>query len=202
MSKSTYKKVTVLSDYYQDAQFYFAVVQVMNGLSLIKKVIDSDGDGIYDNCDIDSTVIALNATESQSCGSPVCTWPTTDITFSGEGRPGIYRVLPITALCSDSRLLYLDPTFNTYRVAVTSGACLSDGGASAPCPVIINGEPLGLVAGFDEALTDSVNGLENAIDADVDSDVVYEIREIRDTACGSDACLEAEIADYISALSN
>ncbi|MFN3739143.1 MAG: hypothetical protein ACK4TF_00525 [Thermodesulfovibrionales bacterium] len=57
-AKTEYGNVPPDSPYYNDAQFYLSLVQAMKTLSLLKIVIDSDGDGqLLTECDINGNEV-------------------------------------------------------------------------------------------------------------------------------------------------
>jgi hypothetical protein len=218
MAKSEYGNVSPKDPHYKDAQFYISLVDTSYSLSLMKIVIDSDGDGAISNCDIngngvpddaDATACALMASgqsdpTSGNCGSSISAnyTATTDITFNGKS--GTYRGLTInitgsggTCPTTYKNLLYKNKIDGKYYyyVATTSGTCTAINDGEWPCPIEQNGEPLDLVSAIDESINSAINFLSNALPSDVD--VTQAIKEIRDKACGGDTCTSQEIANYI-----
>jgi hypothetical protein len=221
MAKNEYGKVPQEDPHYKDAQFYISLVDTSNSLSLMKIVIDSDGDGAISNCDIngngvpddaDATACALmasvgfneNSNLIQSCGTyATASIEGQDIYFGGEN--GTYRGMKVnitgspTSECPASydKLLYKDEN-GKYWVATTSGTCTASDDYNWPCPIEQNGNPLDLVSAIDQSITSAINFLGNALPSGVQEDVTQAIKEIRQNACGEDnTCTSQEISDYI-----
>jgi len=217
MAKSEYGKVTQGDPHYKDARFYISLVDTSNSLSLMKIVIDSDGDGAISNCDIngngvpddaDATACALMASgqnnpTSGNCGSSIsANYTATDITF--KGKSGTYRGLTInitgsggTCPTTYKNLLYKNKSDGKYYVATTSGTCAAIKDGEWPCPIEQNGEPLDLVSAIDQSIDSALNSLGNALPSGVQEDVTQAINEIRQNACGGDTCTSQEISNYI-----
>lgn len=210
---------------YKDAQFYISLVDSVKSLSLMKVIMDDDGDGKLSTCDIntnntpddaDAAACALLASGSTnptsgSCGAWASYTATANITISGKS--GTYRGLTVdigtrTSTCTDTykKLLYRDST-NTFWVATTlSGENCTDGVNKWPCPVEQKGAPLDFVNTVDTSLTNAINSLGNALPVQVGTDVQESIQEIKDDACCSTGeakpctCTSSEIANYLQTI--
>jgi len=210
-AKNEYSRIPESDYHYKDAQFYISLVETSYSLSLMKIVIDSDGDGaISSTCDIngngvpddaDAVSCALMASAGENCGSWASYTATGDITF--EGKNGTYRGLTITINGSSSgtcpteykKLLYKDDG-NYWLATTTSETCRASDNNDWPCPVEMDNNPLDFVTAIDDSLDKAIEFLDNALPG-LDEDVTQAIREIRDKACGGNRCTSQEIADYI-----
>jgi hypothetical protein len=223
MAKSKYGKVPQEDPHYKDAQFYISLVDTSNSLSLMKIVIDSDGDGAISNCDIngngvpddaDATACALMATNNLFCTytdnnnneKTFATYTSSDVTIKGKNYKGLTITIPNETGTSDlacldegssqktyKKLLYCPPSTNCYLVTTTSDMC-----DNWPCPIEQNGNPLDLVSAIDQSIDGALNSLGNALPSGVQEDVTQAINEIRQNACGGDnTCTSQEISDYI-----
>ena len=210
-AKNEYSKIPEDNYHYKDAQFYISLVETSYSLSLMKIVIDSDGDGaISSTCDIngngvpddaDAVSCALMASAGEDCGNWASYTATGDITF--EEKNGTYRGLIITISGSPSetcpkeykKLLYKD-NGNYWLATTTSETCRASDDKDWPCPVEMNNNPLDFVTAIDESLDKAIEFLNKALPG-LDEDVTQAIREIRDKACGGNRCTSQEIADYI-----
>lgn len=214
---------------YKDAQFYISLVDSVKSLSLMKVIMDDDGDGKLSTCDInintvpddaDAAACALNASGSTNPTSGSCgTWAsysaTTNITFTGTGKSGTYRGLTITiagtptltCLATYKKLLYRDSTTGIFWVATTtSNMCSGSDGNQWPCPVEQKGTPLDFVTTLDTSLTNAINSLGNAIPVTVGTDVQESIQEIKNDACCTTGeakpctCTSSEISKYLQTI--
>lgn len=216
-SASAYDEVETTSESFEDAQFNLAIVKSLKGLSLLKVVTDSDGDGQQSDCDInnngtsddvDAAVCALvDVVAPGTCvGSSAVR--TADITI--EDKASTYRGLTVTidvvapdASCPASYKKLHYKINGTYGVAtVTSEICQEaapDSSRTWPCPVESGGDALDLVEAFDDSLTDSIDALGNSFNTN--NDIFDSIQDIKTEACGVDAvCSSVEIADYLNQL--
>ena len=218
-SADAYDEVADTADAYEDAQFYKAIVKSLRGLSLLKLVTDIDGDGLFSGCDINtngipddvdaaacSLLIAVTGTPCSS--SVVSSQPVLIPDMTIQGKSGTYRGVPIimqgtaTAECpAEYKQLHYLVSGSIYGAAtVTSETCQEispDSSRTWPCPVETGGDVLDLVGAFDEAITDSIDALGNAFNAD--NDIFDSIQEIKTEACGPEGtCTSDEIAEYIN----
>jgi hypothetical protein len=224
-SRAEYNSVSATSDSYKDAQFYVGLVDAVKGLSLLKIVLDADGDGSLETaCDknannkpdeIDATGCALRTSAGSACtGNAGIVLDQPDITFNG--RPGTYRGLIIQvdgaganiAGCPGpnqyKELLYWQTDAATpFWAAVTtaSGAasCPGSDGREWPCPLIKNGRPLDLVSTIDGSLNGAVSSMDNALssEATTTNDVQQAIQDIKTQACPNTTCTSSDIANYL-----
>lgn len=225
-AKTEYDTVQSTSESFQDAQFYVSLVNAVKSLSLIKLVIDADGDGALSSCDInlntvpdeaDTTSCALLASGSPNPTSGNCTLSvsngttytatyiaSSDITF--PDKAGTYRGLIITipgtatVACSDEykQILYKGSD-NNYWVATTSGSCQASDSQEWPCPLEQNDQPLDLVSAIDESISDAIESIGYALPGST-TDVQQSIQDIRTEACGGDVCTSSEISAYLQTL--
>jgi len=205
-----------ITAYGKDAYFNRSIVNAIEGLALMKVVLDNDGDGSVSNCDlngnsipddVDATVCALMISAGQTC-SGVTVTQTGDITI--KNKPGTYQGLTInvgtsTGSCHGDykKLLYKDQHSN-YRVAVTlATSCqeeFPDPTRSWPCPVIENGDPIDMVNTINNAINTMINDIQNALPG-VSSDVINSITELQTDVCGTDnVCDPQDIANYLNNL--
>jgi len=223
-AKTEYTMVSEDDPHYKDAQFYISLVDTAYSLSLMKVVIDADGDGAISQCDInwngvpddaDAIACALMASAnfndtgqlSYDCGFASSIIESQDITF--EGKSGIYRGMTVsinnnnpTSGCDTTykKVLYLDASSKYWLVTTTSEKCVGSDRQEWPCPVEQDGEPLDFVTAIDNSINSVLVSLGNAIPADEMNDVKAAIEEIRNEACKKDGdpeCTSSEIADYI-----
>lgn len=218
-SADAYDEVADTADSYEDAQFYKAIVKSLRSLSLLKLVTDIDGNGLFSGCDINNNNVPddvdaaacsllIAVTDTPCSSSVVSSQPVLIPDLSLQGKSGLYRGVPIimqgtaTAECpAEYRQLHYLAGGSTYGAAtITSEICQEmspDSNRTWPCPVETGGDVLDLVGAFDEAITDSIDALENAFNAD--NDIFDSILEIKTEACGLDAtCSSDEIAEYLN----
>jgi len=220
VAANAYSEVDSTSDAYQDAQFYVSIAKTLRSLSLLKLVIDFDGNGALSDCDIngnsipddvDAAACSLLIVANLPCsGSVVQTQPVLIPNMSIQGKSGTYRGVPIivqgtpTSECpAEYKQLNYLVSGTTYGAAtVTSEICQEvspDSNRTWPCPIESGGDAVDLVVAFDEAISDSIEALGNSFSAD--NDIFDSIQEIKTDACGLDAvCSSDEIADYINQL--
>lgn len=210
------KFTNAISTYGKDAYFNRSIVNAIEGLALMKVVLDNDGDGSVSSCDLngnsipdeaDATACALMISEGQAC-SGVTVTQTGDITL--QNKPGTYRGLtvtvgPSTGSCQGDykKLLYKDQSSN-YRVAVTLAENCQESSPdptrSWPCPVIENGGPVDMVNTINNAINTMISDIQNALPG-VSSDVINSITELQTDVCGTDSvCDPQEIANYLNSL--
>jgi hypothetical protein len=205
-AKSEYLKVSAESEHYKDAQFYIdELIGPVKGMTVIKGLLDPDGDGTISDCDVNGNITideadAVSCAELIASGSANCNAlgtginsvkTSTNIQFSSSAN--IYTGLTVTIngtnttpVCSSpkgyKKLIYEahDPD---VHVATTSEQCADlNGSGTWPCPYEVNGQPVSVVAVINETL----------VDTDVlDEDLYTEI-------CGTDgACDSNDISNYI-----
>jgi hypothetical protein len=204
-----YGNIPTTSESYQDAQFYVSLVDAMKSLSLLKLIIDSDGDGTLNTaCDtngngnadeIDAASCALYESAGQSCstlnGSGTVTITQDISTITLAGKSGTYRGLVITVSGVPStscpspnqykKLLYLQNT-NWFTATTTAQSCQEespDSTRSWPCPVETGGQPLDLVTTIDTTLNDSINSLSSSLTTTTASDMEQSINDIKSQNC-------------------
>jgi hypothetical protein len=206
-AKTEYDTIPSTSENYKDAQFYVSLVGAVKSLSLIKVVIDADGDGALSSCDINSNTVPDEA-DSTSCallssGSPNptsgnCTISGSTATYTAssdirfDGKTGIYRGLTVTipgtetATCSNTytQLLYKGSD-NNYWVATTSGSCEASDSNTWPCPLEQNNQPLDLVTAIDESITGAIDSIGTALPETI-TDVQTSINDIKAQNCCTD----------------
>lgn len=200
----------------KDAEFNRSVVNIIKSLSLLKIILDVDGDGVLSGCNINDNGIADEA-DAVACVLGICnassaSLPTGDMTlYSDPARTqplqGTYRGVTVTingtptSSCTNKyRELKYKAQDGKFYVATTTAETCYDGGTTWPCPAIIDGRPLGLAEALQQGLTTSLSALAAAIGAS-DADVARAIEEINNGACGSDGiCSDAEIAQYLQTL--
>jgi hypothetical protein len=224
-SKAEYNSVPATSDSYKDAQFYVGIVDAVKGLSLLKILLDADGDGsLATACDknanskpdeIDATGCVLRTSAGSACtGNAGIVLDQPEIAF--DGRPGTYRGLIIqidgegtnSAGCSApnqyKELLYWQTAAAThFWAAVTTAAgtasCLGSDGRYWPCPLVQDGQPLDLVSTIDGSLNGAINSMDNALSsgATTTNDVQQAIQDIKSQACPNTTCTSSDIANYL-----
>jgi len=214
LSKQSYESIQPSAEEYRDAQFYITLVSAVRSLALMKMIIDSDGDGAVSDCDInsngtpddaDAAACALLLSEGQSCQDVSSSITPTDIAI--QNRNGTYRGITVTvpgqatASCPATyRQLHYRTAGGGYRVVLTGAdTCTEQSPDSSrhwPCPVETNGMPVDLVQSIDQSLSDSITSLNNSFG--VSNDVSNAVQDIRDDACGGDACTSTEVSDYIT----
>lgn len=229
-ARTEYTKITTTSTNYKDAQFYISLVDSVKSLSLMKVVIDDDGDGKLSTCDIntnkvpddaDAASCALLVSAGQDCSSVNATsTQTSDIKI--QGKSGTYRGLTITitikgtqtATCPSTykKLLYRDSTGIFWVATTLSGENCTDIDSNTwPCPIEQNSIPLDLVSTIDTSLTNAINSLGNAIPTTTGTDVQDSINKIKSEKCctepGEDpnnvstcTCTSSEIANYLQTI--
>ncbi len=212
-AKTEYGAITATSENYQDAQFYVSLVDAMKSLSLLKLLIDVDGDGALNTaCDkngngnadeIDAASCALLVSAGQACGTGVTV--TSDVSNIGiQGKNGMYRGLTVTvagtgasSTCPPNnqykKLLYLQNT-NWFAATTTAQLCQEtspDNTRSWPCPVESGGQPLDLVTTIDTTLNDSINSLSTSLTTTTATDMEQSINDIKSQNC----CTSPEVWD-------
>jgi hypothetical protein len=191
-------------------------------VSLLKTVIDLNGQGSLSACYVNSNTIPDDADAltcallvsgitstgalAGSCPSPLASFATYSIT--GDDRffsvaTGTYRGMIVTVAPTSSpgcpadyrKLLYRNPSGN-YVVATTSGLCTDTLGDSWPCPVTSN---IDLVNMVKTSIDGTITALHTAITNSASADVTQALQDIKDQACGgpSSTCTATTIADYI-----
>ncbi len=216
-AKAEYEQIPPDNPHYPDAQFYISLVDTVYSLSLMKVVIDHNGDGYITNCDInennvpddaDAVACALMASGQNYVGQgncdPIGSYEiSSDITFlekSGTYRGIVVNISGNTTSeeCTNQykRLLYRGSGDNYWLVTTTSEECTVNDD-TWPCPIELNGEPLDFVTAIDTSLNSAFNALNQALPGVVNEDVTDAINEIRNNACGGDTCTSSEIANYI-----
>ncbi|RME64505.1 MAG: hypothetical protein D6778_07840, partial [Nitrospirae bacterium] len=214
-----YNLVPSTSELYREAQFYLSLTEAMRSLSLMKVVIDIDGDGqLATDCDVnqngvpddvDATGCALLYVANQSCPNNV-TYTVGNVTLSGLSYTGLKIRVTGSGQCPNPpsysdlsgpyypKLVYIDNTTGTkVLVTTTSETCNDQNGQSWPCPVIENNTPLDMVTAIDNATDEMINALQDALPG-VDQDVVNSLNEIKQEACGADGvCTSQDLANYL-----
>ncbi|MBM4137737.1 MAG: hypothetical protein FJ241_13045 [Nitrospira sp.] len=202
-AKNEYVLIQAVSPNYPDAQFYVALVDAITSLSLMKMVIDFDGDGkLLSDCNInddlpnnndapddaDALACALLVSGGQNCNDVNATSTQTgDITFTGKN--GTYRGLTITLngvptqTCPAQYQKLLVQQGGIWVVATTSSRmCLASDGNQWPCPVLKNNNPLDLVGAIDTSITGAINALGFAIPGKT-TDVQKSVNKIKSEKC-------------------
>ncbi len=213
-ARTAYGSVTSPPNSVKDAQFYTSLVDTMKSLSLIKIMIDVDGDGIIgSSCDInnnneadevDAAACALKAASNISAGTSLtCTGasysPLTpiDMTISNlSGTPPYtqtYSGLTITITgapvsgCPSvyKKLLYKDPVDpSKYWLATTLPGENCTGGGGT-WPCPLESN-LDFVSTVDQTLTSAIDTLSTSITSTTSSDVQQSINDIKAQNCCTD----------------
>jgi len=193
-SKTEYSIVTqstiTASDPYKDAQFYISLVDAVKSLSLLKIILDVDGNGLLnETCDMNDNQ-KPDEVDAMSCGlytAATKTCPSNTqvdhdlagLTFD-EKRGFTFRGLIISVsgagtnstTCPNpneyKQLLYWQTAVSPpswTAVATNSGtpSCHGSDGGMWPCPIIQNGQPLDLVTTIDSSLTNAVDSMNTAL---------------------------------------
>lgn len=226
-AKGQYSSIQTDSDHYKDAQFYIALIDTVTSLSLLKTIIDFDGDGkLLSQCDlnnnnsphdVDATACALLIGVGEDCTVVDATYTATgNITLMG--KPGIYEGLNITIQdnggpsqdCPSPSLyqkLLAQDNGDGVVVTTTSRMCLASDDNQWPCPIIKNDAPLELVGAVETAITSAINALSYAIPGKT-TDVQEAVNEIKSDNCctepgenpnnvSSCTCSQRELATYV-----
>jgi hypothetical protein len=205
-AKSEYSKVPSDSKYYKDAQFYIdELIGPVKGMTVIKGLLDPDGDGVISTCDInDNDTIdeadAVSCAELIAYGSANCnalgtgiTAVKTSTTVQFPSSANIYTGLTVTinginvnATCGSPtsyRKLINEAPNPDVHVATTSELCTDLNGSGAwPCPYEMNGQPVSVVSVINETLAET-----DVLDEDLYIDI-----------CGTDGvCDSDDISNYI-----
>jgi hypothetical protein len=206
-SKSEYTSVPADEDCYKDAQFYISIVDALKGLSLLKIVLDVDGNGLLTTkCDrnanskpdeIDATGCSFLTSASKPCTNGASVVTSATVTFAD--RPGTYRGLVIQvdgagtnisecpAPNQYKQLLFLQSSgttsFWTPVTTTPASQCAGSDGQQWPCPLIQNGQPQDLVATINDSLDSSIDSLSTAISGTAGTDVQQSIRDLKAQAC-------------------
>jgi hypothetical protein len=206
-SKSEYGSVAANDDCFKDAQFYISIVDALKGLSLLKIVMDVDGNGqLTTKCDknannkpdeVDATGCSFLTSASKPCTNGVSVLSSAAVTFAD--RPGTYRGLVIQVdgagtnitECSASnqykQLLFLQSSgtasFWTPVTTTPSSQCAGSDGRLWPCPLVQNGQPQDLVATINSSLDSSINSLSTAISGTSGTDMQQSIMDLKAQAC-------------------
>ena len=217
-AKAEYGVIPAGSENYLDAQFYTSLVDAMKSLSLLKLIIDVDGDGTLNtSCDkngngnadeIDAASCALFVSANQSCsslnssGTVTVTQDTFNITFAGKS--GTYRGLAVTVSGSgpsstcpspnEYRKLLFQQGSNWAAATTTSETCQdtsSNNSGAWPCPLESNSVPVDLVSSVDNALTSSIDSLSSSLTTTTASDMEQSINDIKSQNC----CTSPEVWD-------
>ncbi len=203
--------------YKKDASFYKSLVNIMQSLSLIKTLIDSDGDGNLTDCDInantkydevDAASCALRASVPEPCtGATYAPLAPVDMTLSDSSGPlaGNYSGLTVsitgtaTGSCPADykKVLYETAPDSWVVVATTSEQCSGSDGNTWPCPLLnSDGTPVEFAEAVTESLNSSIVALGQAFTGD--NDVSTSVEDIQTGACGTDTeCTSTELADYM-----
>ncbi len=225
-AKTEYDGVLKTSDSYRDAQFYISLVDAVKSLSLLKIILDGDGNGLMSkNCDmnsnnkpdeVDAISCGFYTAANQSCN----TIANTNVSLDHSGltltdNTGTYgftfRGLVITVSGSGASAdcpkpnEYMQLLHSLTVVATVPGtpACHGSDGRTWPCPIIQNGQPLDLVTTIDASLTSAVSSMNTALQpisgtTVTQSDVQTSLNDIKKEACPSTGgCTSADIANYL-----
>ena len=193
-AKVEYSMVTestiTASDRHKDAQFYISLVDAVKSLSLLKIILDVDGDGqMNTTCDMNDNQ-KPDEVDAMSCGlytAASITCPSnTQVDQDSAGltfaeKPGFtFRGLIISVsgaganitTCPNpneyKQLLYWQTAVNPASwtaVATNSGtpSCLGSDGNVWPCPIIQNDQPLDLVTTIDISLMSAIDSMNIAL---------------------------------------
>jgi hypothetical protein len=217
-AKIEYSNIPATSENYQDAQFYTSLVDAMKSLSLMKSIVDGDGDGeLNSSCDqnanhkadeIDAASCSLLVSAGQTCstldsgGSVTVAQDVPDLAFAGKS--GTYRGLVVivsgsgpSSTCPSSnehkKLLFLQGS--QWAAATTTGETCPDTSSNNsgawPCPLEINNVPVDLVSAVDGALTSSIEALRTSLTTTTTTDVEQSINDIKSNNC----CTAPEVWD-------
>jgi len=217
-AKIEYSGIPATSENYQDAQFYTSLVDVMKSLSLMKSIVDGDGDGaLNSSCDqnanhkadeIDAASCALLVSAGQSCGtlnSGGAVTVTRDVPgLAFAGKSGTYRGLVVMVSGSGpsstcplpneyKKLIFLQGS--NWTAATTTGETCQDTSSNNsgpwPCPLESNNVPVDLVSAVDGALTSSIDALRTSLTTTTTTDVEQSISDIKSHNC----CTAPEVWD-------
>lgn len=219
MAKTEYESILPASEQYQDAQFYVSIVDAVNGVSLIKAVVDSTGLGSIDmDCDMNGNSIPdeLDAascalTNGVGCATGVVRvlsgTPTTPLGFTGKS--GSYQGATLTVSGSgdssacpspNSYQKLLSTNFVVVTENVTEGLCTDisvNASGNWPCPLELNGSPIDLVTALDQSITSAIDAMGSALPAGTAADVQQAISDIKAEACPSGTCTGTDLANYL-----
>ncbi|MEW6215783.1 MAG: hypothetical protein AB1478_11395 [Nitrospirota bacterium] len=221
-ARDNYDDVQTGSANYKDAQFYISLVDSVKTLSLMKVVIDDNGDGLLSTgCDknsngipdeADATSCALLTSASQSCLTGVSIISGGDISpLTILNKTGTYRGLIIRVTgtgtatsCPNTNNEYKRLLFQSgsqwITATTTSNMCQETSPTTSrewPCPIEQITGPLDLVTTIDTSIQNAIDSLGEAFPLGEGEDVQEAIQDIRDEACGGDTCTSSEIANYL-----
>ena len=204
-AKSEYSKIPADSKYYKDAQFYIdELIGPVKGMTIIKGLLDPDGDGVISTCDINDNgtideadavscaeLIAFGLANCDALGTGIAPVKTST-TVQFPSYANIYTGLTVTinganisASCgsptSYKKLINEAPNPDVH-VATTSEQCTdSNGSGTWPCPYEVSGQPVSVVSVINETLSGT-----DILDEDLYTEI-----------CGDDGCDANDISDYI-----
>lgn len=210
-AKTEYGTIQSASENYKDAQFYLSLVNAVKSLSLIKLVIDDDGNGqLNTTCDknsnsvpdeVDATSCALLISAGQPCSSISGATVTGNVSpISIQDKSGAYKGLTITVAgagtgttCladeNEYKRLLFQSGLQWVAATTTSEICLESPpvpGREWPCPLEQNNVPLDLVVVIDESITSAIDSVGKALPG-VTTDVQTSINDIKAQNCCKDA---------------
>ena len=193
-AKAEYSLVTqstiIASDRYKDTQFYISLADAVKSLSLLKIILDADGDGMLnETCDknnnqkpdeVDAMSCGLYTAASETCPSNTqVDHDLVGLTFTEI--PGFtFRGLIISVSGAGTNITTC-PNPNEYKsllywqtavsppswtaIATDSGtpSCHGSDGGMWPCPIIQNNQPLDLISAIDSSLTNAVDSMNAAL---------------------------------------